>query len=66
MTPILERCCTDAAQVREALENGASRAELCRCLETGGLTPDADQIREAVATGLQVNVHVRPRGGDFV
>ncbi len=63
---ILERCCTDTAQVREALENGASRAELCRCLETGGLTPDTEEIRKAVATGLQVNVLVRPRSGDFL
>ena len=63
---VLERCCTSAGEVREALANGASRAELCEELEVGGVTPSEENIRAAVATGLPVNVVVRPRGGSFV
>lgn len=62
----LERCCTNVHEVREALQNGAFRAELCDRLETGGLTPGEESIRQAIATGLPVNVLIRPREGNFV
>lgn len=63
---LLERCCTTLQQVREALAGGAGRVELCDCIEVGGVTPSPGLIHDAVATGICVNVLVRPRGGDFV
>lgn len=66
MKLLLERCCTTLQQVEEALAGGAGRVELCDCIEVGGVTPPAPLIRDAVATGICVNVLVRPRGGDFV
>lgn len=61
-----ERCCTCAEDALAALHGKAGRVELCECLEVGGVTPSAENIRETVAVGLPVNVLVRPRGGDFV
>ena len=66
MKVLLERCCTTLQQVEEALAVGAGRVELCDCIEVGGVTPSEEFIRAAVATGICVNVLVRPRGGDFV
>ena len=66
MSLLLERCCTTLQQVKEALAGGAGRVELCDCIDVGGVTPPESLIREAVATGICVNVLVRPRGGDFV
>ena len=63
---IYEKCCTSAEQVRDALTRGLNRAELCEDLSCGGVTPSEELVREAVATGLPINVLVRPRGGDFV
>ena len=62
----IERCCTDSAQALEALKAGAGRIELCRDLPVGGITPEKEEIVRAIATGIPVNVLVRPRGGDFV
>lgn len=63
-----EACCPDAAAVSEACRHGASRIELCSQLETGGVTPDRETVREAlrISAGTPINVLVRPRGGDFV
>lgn len=62
---ILERCCTSLEEVLEAKENGASRVELCTRIEVGGLTPPRHLIKEAVASGIPVNVLIREREGDF-
>lgn len=66
MSILLEACCTSAEQAARALEKGASRIELCECIEVGGVTPSEDNISATVALGLPVNVLVRPRGGNFV
>ena len=66
MSVLLERCCTSLQQVKDGLAGGAGRVELCDCIEVGGVTPSEELIRSAVATGICVNVLVRPRGGDFV
>ena len=67
---LLEACCTSAEEVRRAIAGGAGRIELCARIDVGGVTPDDDTVREAVALGrdsdVPVNVLVRPRGGDFV
>lgn len=63
---MLEACCVSAAQAVAAKEGGAGRIELCREIQTGGLTPSAAEIIRTVAVGLPVNVLVRTREGDFV
>ena len=42
--------------------------ELCIRLDVGGVTPPMEMVKEVVGTckGVDVNVLVRPRGGDFV
>ena len=67
---ILEVCCGNIQSVRAAVEGGAQRVELCRDLESDGLTPDRQMISQAIAVchpaGVRVHVLVRPRAGDFV
>lgn len=50
-----------------AQQNGASRVELCKEMELGGTTPEADALALAKEQ-LFVDIYamVRPRGGDFV
>jgi len=50
-----------------AQANGAHRVELCADMRVGGTTPliaDVDKVRKAIT--IDLNVMVRPRGGDFV
>lgn len=65
MNTILEVCTADLESVRAAVEGGAQRVELCQALSLDGLTPSAGMIRQAVATGIAVQVLIRPREGDF-
>lgn len=63
----LEACCPSLEAVEAAGPAGARRIELCECLEIGGTTPSEGLLRSAIAaTGLPINVLVRPRGGVFV
>lgn len=66
MARLLEACCVNAAQAKDALDGGAGRIELCEDIAVGGVTPAERNIAGTVAVGLPVNVLVRPRGGDFV
>lgn len=63
---IIEICCADSDSIKAAVSGGADRIELCSALSEGGITPSDGMIRHAVASGLPVNVLIRPRGGDFV
>lgn len=63
---ILEICVETLEAALAAEMGGADRIELCQELSVGGITPNADLMRE-VRTNLNVPVFamIRPRCGDF-
>ena len=63
----LEIACFNLESAVIAQENGADRVELCAEMEVGGTTPDveiAKQVSELLS--IDLNVMIRPRGGNFV
>ena len=63
----LEIACFNLKSALIAQENGADRVELCANMKEGGTTPDfkiAEQARKDL--DIDLNVMIRPRGGDFV
>lgn len=65
----LEICCADIESVQAAVEGGCGRIELCSALESGGVTPSAGLIIQAVSRcrgRVPVHVLIRPRPGDFL
>ncbi len=64
----IEVCCSSLAEAREAEAGGAVRIELCAAIACGGVTPSRaliDMTAEA-DLGLDVNVIIRPREGNFL
>ena len=64
---LIEACVNSVESAVEAQEGGAHRVELCDNLHDGGTTPSIGSI-EAACTKLEIdlNVIIRPRGGDFL
>ncbi|SEP98665.1 copper homeostasis protein CutC [Flavobacterium urocaniciphilum] len=63
----LEIACFNLDSALIAQENGADRVELCAEMEVGGTTPNFEitkQVRNVISVDL--NVMIRPRGGNFV
>lgn len=63
----LEIACFNLQSAVIAQENGADRVELCAGIEVGGTTPDLEitkKVRELI--DIDLNVMIRPRGGNFV
>ena len=63
----IEIACFNNKAAKIAQEAGAHRVELCAGMEVGGTTPaksDIIEVRNAV--NIDLNVMIRPRGGNFV
>jgi copper homeostasis protein len=65
---ILEICANSAVSCVEAEAGGAARVELCASIPEGGVTPGFGEIKMALELtgGIDINIIVRPRGGDFL
>ncbi len=65
--PIIEVCANSAASCVAAEQGGAARVELCAGIPEGGTTPSyGEMVTARRAIGIQMNVIIRPRGGDFL
>ena len=62
----IEICANSSISAWNALQGGATRVELCRRLDVGGLTPYPEDILACVTMpGMHTHVLIRPREGDF-
>lgn len=63
----LEIACFHPDSARIAQENGADRVELCAEMHVGGTSPSVDMVKNVRSqVQIDLNVMIRPRGGDFV
>lgn len=63
----LEICANSVASCMEAQKGGAYRVELCAAIPEGGTTPSyGDIVMARELLNIQLNVIIRPRGGDFL
>ncbi len=67
MTIKLEACVESYKEGKRAEELGANRIELCDNLAQGGTTPSYGTILQCKKDmNIDINVIIRPRGGNFV
>lgn len=65
--PMIEVCANSAASCVAAEQGGAVRVELCAGIPEGGTTPSyGEMVVARRAINIQLNVIIRPRGGDFL
>lgn len=65
--PKIEVCANSAASCVAAEQGGAVRVELCAGIPEGGTTPSyGEMVVARRAIDIQLNVIIRPRGGDFL
>lgn len=63
----LEIACFNLDSAIIAQKNGADRVELCSDMEVGGTTPNFEITKQARdLLSIDLNVMIRPRGGNFV
>ena len=63
----LEIACFNIEAAKIAQEYGADRVELCAEMELGGTTPSIEDIKSTrELLTIELNVMIRPRGGNFV
>ena len=63
---LVEICVSNITALNLASKYEADRVELCQELSCGGLTPSVALVERSVAMGMNTQVLIRPRSGDFV
>lgn len=67
MSKVIEICCFSIGSVINAQKCNVNRIELCDNISEGGTTPSIGMIKKAREIFKNdINIIVRPRGGDFV
>lgn len=63
---VIEICCSSISSVKNAINYGANRIELCQDLRNDGITPSIRLLNSAIKISTKpINVLIRPRIGDF-
>ena len=63
---VIEICCSSVSSVKNAINYGANRIELCQDLLNDGITPSKRLLNSAIKISTKpINVLIRPRIGDF-
>ena len=63
---VIEICCSSISSVKNAINYGANRIELCQDLLNDGITPSERLLNSAIKISTKpINVLIRPRIGDF-
>ena len=63
---VIEICCSSISSVKNAINYGANRIELCQDILNDGITPSKRLLNSAIKISTKpINVLIRPRIGDF-